>query len=411
MCGFEAMAITPRCLVNAMSDVRDHLFISYAAEDVTFAEWLARRLALEGYAVWMDRLKMLGGESWPRDIQDAIRSRAFRMLAVVSRSSLNKPAPLRERTFAQRLAGTLGIPDFLIPLSLDGLSREELQWTLSDTCDIPFDPSWATGLAQLLKKLESIDAPKSLTGGAGLAARSFAGEQHLAADGETLVSNCLSVTHVPEAILRFRLADELTLDEYHQVKLKWPVHRVSPTRVLSFDCPPGDVADKLGARSAGGAAWRHVGRDSLFDIEPRTAVVSLIHKCIDHLFSTKGFVFCTNRKRWYIPDGLLPGSRMKYTRPDGYGSHIDAIGQRKFRQSHYRHHLSPGLSVVPGSCDPFLLYMRNRVYLTDTHNVPYAGRSVNARRKDLCRNWWNENWLARTLAKINEPVAKLGKLR
>ena len=88
----------------------------------------------------MDRLKMLGGESWPRDIDEAIRTRTFRMLGVISRTSLDKPAPLRERTFAQKLAESLGIRDFLNPLDLGGLNRDEMQWMLSDTCTIPIRP-------------------------------------------------------------------------------------------------------------------------------------------------------------------------------------------------------------------------------------------------------------------------------
>jgi hypothetical protein len=43
--------------------VRDHLFISYAAENSVLADWFARRLAALGYAVWYDRLKLLGGEA------------------------------------------------------------------------------------------------------------------------------------------------------------------------------------------------------------------------------------------------------------------------------------------------------------------------------------------------------------
>ena len=42
--------------------------------------------------------------------------------------------------------------------------------------------------------------------------------------------------------------------------------------------------------------------------------------------------------------------------------------------------------------------MRNRGYLADVGNEPFKGRSVIARRKHLCRNWWNDDWLARTLA-------------
>ena len=49
----------------------DHLFISYAWEDQAFAKWLALRLTAEGYKVWIDQFKLLGGESWPQDIDAA----------------------------------------------------------------------------------------------------------------------------------------------------------------------------------------------------------------------------------------------------------------------------------------------------------------------------------------------------
>ena len=44
--------------------MRDHLFISYAGEDGSLAEWLTLKLTREGYAVWCDRVKLLGGESY-----------------------------------------------------------------------------------------------------------------------------------------------------------------------------------------------------------------------------------------------------------------------------------------------------------------------------------------------------------
>ena len=43
---------------------RDHIFISYAWEDAALAEWLARKLMALGYAVWIDRFKLLGGDVW-----------------------------------------------------------------------------------------------------------------------------------------------------------------------------------------------------------------------------------------------------------------------------------------------------------------------------------------------------------
>src|SRR5258705_12055302 len=98
-----------------------HLFISYAIEDAALADWLARKLANQGYAVWLDRLKMLGGEPWPQDIDVAIKERTFRMLALLSTHSIKKPNPSKERTLALSISKTREIPDFLIPLKVDSV--------------------------------------------------------------------------------------------------------------------------------------------------------------------------------------------------------------------------------------------------------------------------------------------------
>ena len=63
---------------------REHLFINYATEDQSFADWLALKLTSEGYKVWYDRFELLGGESYPKDITDAIQNRTFRFLALLS---------------------------------------------------------------------------------------------------------------------------------------------------------------------------------------------------------------------------------------------------------------------------------------------------------------------------------------
>ncbi len=82
---------------------RDHLFISYAWEDRAFADWLSARLTAEGYRVWMDRKKLYGGERWTNEIDIAIKQRSFRFLGLLSRYSLNKPNPSKERITALAL--------------------------------------------------------------------------------------------------------------------------------------------------------------------------------------------------------------------------------------------------------------------------------------------------------------------
>src|SRR5262245_45419185 len=112
-----------------------HLFISYATEDVQLGQWLARKLAARGHPVWFDQMKLLGGEPWPQTIDDAIKNRTFRMLALISANSLRKPKPTGERALAQRIAEQRTISDFLIPLKVDS---SELDWLTTAVSYISF---------------------------------------------------------------------------------------------------------------------------------------------------------------------------------------------------------------------------------------------------------------------------------
>ena len=79
-----------------MAILRNMIFLSHATpEDNEFARWLALQLANEGYAVWCDLTKLLGGEDFWKDIQEAIRTRSVRFLFVLSRSSNTKDGTLQ----------------------------------------------------------------------------------------------------------------------------------------------------------------------------------------------------------------------------------------------------------------------------------------------------------------------------
>lgn len=199
------------------SSQRDHLFISYAWEDGAFAEWLTLKLTALGYRVWCDRFKLLGGESYPEDIDLAIKEQTFRVLGLLSKQSIHKPNPLKERTLALNL-GRERHESFLIPLNLDGLGPTDLPWMLSDLSYIPFHPSWAGGLAQFLKKLNSIGAPRSLANGNEVASQHVAGRASLCQRPEHLWTNLLEVQDLPRTVLRITLAKPAPAD----ILSTWP---------------------------------------------------------------------------------------------------------------------------------------------------------------------------------------------
>lgn len=72
-----------------MDKEQDHLFVSHASEDGVLAEWLSLKLTAEGYKVWCDKTKLLGGEPYPIDIDNAIKNSTFRFLSLLSRNSIS----------------------------------------------------------------------------------------------------------------------------------------------------------------------------------------------------------------------------------------------------------------------------------------------------------------------------------
>ena len=95
---------SPQAKAIPLNETRVHLFVSYATEDGQFVDWLCLKLISEGYKVWCDRLKLLGGESYPRDIDDAIKTGTFRFIPGLSKYSLKKPNPIKERTLALNIS-------------------------------------------------------------------------------------------------------------------------------------------------------------------------------------------------------------------------------------------------------------------------------------------------------------------
>ena len=184
------------------------LFISYAYEDQVFAKWLARKLAFYGYGVWIDQIQILGGESWVKEVDVAIKERSFRVLGLLSKASIGKENPRKERTLALQLAKQRKTDDFLITLNLDGVQPD---WTLSDISWISFRESWADGLRRLLKKLESLNAPRVHAGNSAIAKAALErGASLVVQKREPLTTNLLPFVEVPEAL---RVFDTSEMDE------------------------------------------------------------------------------------------------------------------------------------------------------------------------------------------------------
>lgn len=257
---------------------RDHLFISYATEDRDFAEWLAVRLTVEGYKVWCDRTHLLGGESYPEDIDRAIKDRTFRLLALLSHASLRKPNPRKERTLALSIARERKI-DFLIPLNVEGLSATQLDWMTSDLTFIQFHNNWADGFDQLLKKLKSVNTPQNVEAGRANVQDWMAVHAKPSKREEILRANMLPVTELPTILHKFELQEKLILPKLAE---HWPFFSPTNSKVIWAFGPP-EVDLNVPVRSVAAIPWQEVPEfDRLIMKDLALAILrkAIIVKCL-----------------------------------------------------------------------------------------------------------------------------------
>lgn len=102
----------------------------------------------------------------------------------------------------------------------------------------------------------------------------------------------------------------------------------------------------------------------------------------------------------YIPPNLLPANRLSYVGYNGQRTWVSAVGERTFRRSateldRFHYHLSVVFGPALRRYGVPVIQVRTRVYLTNTAGVALKRKSVNPRRKRLCRDWWNYEWLGR----------------
>jgi hypothetical protein len=373
---------------------RKHIFISYAWEDEKFALWLAKTLTREGFFVWIDKMKLLGGEPFPSEIEDAISNRTHQFLALMSHSSLKKPSPRRERMLADKAAKKLNLSDFIIPLMVDDLSPNDLDFLTTELTALPFNGNWNQGLKLLIKKLVQTDAPRDPEGGRQRLKQWYESRTECTGPGESAITNLVEIQEIPKKIFCFTLGKSVRLEP---LKKKWSYYK-SDKGFWSFTPPPGLSARQF--RQVRAVEWRKTA--NALDIIPRNVVVALINKQIQISLARKGLLVDPDTERLRFKPGQLPKNRIQYVNLSGRKTRVDVTGERI---SHYRdgdpvkfrYYLQPDLRVHLDRFDIPLLSISVRVAVSDLNGKPFPAKTALLKRKKATRGWLNQQWLNRTV--------------
>jgi hypothetical protein len=375
---------------------RDAIFLSYATEDSGAMWWLATKLTAAGYRIWCDNWRLFGGALWPDDIDVAIKTRTFRMLGLVSVSSLSKPNPKREWTTALNVGKEREEPDFLIPLNLDNRRPTDLPWYLQDRQYIPFT-NWHEGLRSLLRTLQEVNAPRPLVGeGPNIALEALSPPPVLLDRPERLTMNRLPVLACPEVLYRFRANHPLSSAEERVLAEEWVWVTGPDAYLYSFAPPPAPPPGLVLAR-VGGLVWAGGGRlgTAPNDIPARQIVTSLIRQAVLLHARRRGLHAWPEVRGVRFPHGLLPDDRLWYPRPRGKWGHPVVVGHRGREERRFRYHLGFVPFVQHTGDDRFVVTLKLRLWVTTPTGQPYEGRAMLSRRKHITKRWFNAEWRTR----------------
>ena len=96
------------------------VFIAYVEEDLRTVKRLYRTFAEHGFRPWLDKMKLMPGQNWPRAIETAIQASDF-FVACFSRRATSKRGSFHsELRYALACAAKIPLDEiFLVPLRLD----------------------------------------------------------------------------------------------------------------------------------------------------------------------------------------------------------------------------------------------------------------------------------------------------
>lgn len=194
--------------------MRYKIFISHATpEDNDFAIWLASRLELLGYEVWIDKNGLVGGEKFWETIDSVIRNDAIKFLLVYSKNIFQKDNvgyPIagklkdgiyKEFSFAESIGKQNNIDDFIIMMNIDA-SNYNLFIGADRLNQIPFFENWANGFKQLEKKLKKDNVPKkspeSQTDFGSWYEQQFVSSNGITSKNELYYTNWWAINKLPE---------------------------------------------------------------------------------------------------------------------------------------------------------------------------------------------------------------------
>lgn len=394
------------------SNSRNIVFLSHAnPEDNVLTLWLGTRLAAAGYSVWSDVTKLIGGEIFWDDIEDAIRSHSVKVISLVSKAAVHKKGFKDEFSLALAVESADSLDDFVIPIRVDDIKFSEFPAEIIRRNAIDFHGSWHQGLGKLIKKLEVDSTPRSSSPTEDALSewsRALLGiDSGVIAEGENVVSNWLDILEMPKSICISKLRTGASAPDL--TGYQWPFE-MRGANGFGFDRIDLVLPNHFELLSEVDVSYFLEGGSILKRRDAQNVLVSLLRvACEKHLQRT-GFVGAplSNGRVGYfhkIDGGGL--KRTAFVGPTGI-SGSRALGGFSPKKNVYWHY-APELYPFIEKQSRFS-FTAHVVFSEDGEtSIAEAARSHRLRRS-FCKTWWQDRWRDLMLAYLSSMSDEEGQV-
>lgn len=396
------------------------LFISHAnPEDNEFTLWLALHLAKQGFPVWCDLTKLIGGEDFWVDIEQAIRNKTVKFIYVLSKTSNGKIGPLQELQVATNVMRDDDLQDFMIPLLIDDLPHHQINIQLNRLNAISFRDGWARGLKNLLEKLEQDNVQKSPNFSPDAVAawwrNEYSAEGGIRAEKEEYLSNWFAIDALPDAIYFHTLRDSRIGELKAPANLPYPafLHNIY---LVSF-APAKDFDGRLGSVSiveeniftTEGLLDGRVGKKYIQREQKRDPVYRLLRLAWESFARERKlrlYQMSQDVNAFYFPAGLVEDNTVYFQGIDVRQSHRSMVGYSTIKGHdgrpdtkriwHFAIQAKP--LVYPTAA---YVIKSHIVFSDDGQQIWESAQRLHRARRSFARNWWNPQWRDRILAAMS----------
>lgn len=217
--------------------MKDTVFISHATpDDNTFAVWLATKLELCGYNVWVDINNLSPSVDFWNTIEQTIRNEAVKFVFVASEASIDSGRDGVQKELAVADKVRRQFPNFIVPVRIDDINFNDFPVEILRLNAIDFYNNWAEGLDALLKYFCDENVPKlnSNIDSQYYLDRWYTSQalirSHITDDMDEYCSNLFSV-ELPPSVYIYRSEDVVALLRERHIPMK-----VNKKVAITFAC-------------------------------------------------------------------------------------------------------------------------------------------------------------------------------